>query len=910
MRETNALYKKVKLYRYQFEVFEMQTFGSYKTLRLRYDAEAIAFRLKYMYTHNKDTSNAHELHEKYVTLMDELRNTYCHIMLSFISQLFQINNKYDLKNIAEVIITHIELQNQQYEFDLAVLSDNEECLHYLDEIIKDNEVYDMFPDKFFRFDTISYSDAIQKVYPELFSIGNDLNNKDNSIFVHNFTFQTTENCNLNCSPAGTKILMADFTQKNIEDIQVGDMVLGFEESIEYKKQRSLIPTRVTKLFKHNESCYKITSPWLKDELYFTPDHPILTGRGKWVKVKDLAPSDTLMMTEFDADDFYDIDITNTNYIKGYFIAGWMGDGCTIQSMPKDKYLRHFMRFAVKDEEMTKRMQEYAQILGFEFSIIDYKISEKYDITTFALYSGKKSEYDKWITLCDEMLYTETHSPEFLMGFLAGIYDAEGSVSSTLRIHISDKYIMGIIEKGLNFLKIKYTYDKPKKPANKTVQTIRILEGSKGMLRFMKSVKNAIPRKGPLSLIGKSLFKTINCISKEYIPDAKTVYNFETTEHTYISNSILVHNCTYCYQINKTAGRMPFETAKKFIDKLLNDEYGYLNRNNSPAIILEFIGGDPLLEINLTKKIYEYFLDRCYELNHPWFALHRLSICSNGMLYFDRDVQDFFKKYAQNVSFNISIDGNKELQDACRIQPNGEGSYDIDIIALNHYNKYHTVERNSKMTLAPENIGYLYDSVVSFINEKMESINLNCVFEEVWSLETATLEYKQLKKLADYILEHNLEHLYIAIFDDRSEERLDRTSDSNFCFRGDTLIQTPEGHKRIDEMKLNDIVISEIGGSEKVTKFHSRIAKDTMSIRATGMFKTYTTSNHPYLTKQFSHKGNKGVYRYNDPEWIPAGKLRKGDKIALSMHKFGNIHIDEKIAIIKILLMLFCVARKI
>ena len=71
---------------------------------------------------------------------------------------------------------------------------------------------------------------------------------------------------------------------------------------------------------------------------------------------------------------------------------------------------------------------------------------------------------------------------------------------------------------------------------------------------------------------------------------------------------------------------------------------YINKFNSPAIIIEFIGGEPLLEIKLTRQIYEYFLKRCYELNHPWFKLHRVSICSNGLQYFDQDVQDFFKDY--------------------------------------------------------------------------------------------------------------------------------------------------------------------------------------------------------------------------------------------------------------------------
>ena len=264
------------------------------------------------------------------------------------------------------------------------------------------------------------------------------------------------------------------------------------------------------------------------------------------------------------------------------------------------------------------------------------------------------------------------------------------------------------------------------------------------------------------------------------------FTFQVTEECSL-------NCIYCYQCNKSQMRMDFDTAKQFIDHLLNDDYGYINRYNSPAIIIEFIGGEPLLETNLIRQIYEYFLERCYDLNHPWFTMHRLSICSNGMQYFNPEVQDFFKGYHHRISFNISIDGNKELHDACRIQPNGEGSYDIDMMALKHYTEHFNGERNSKMTLAPSNIHYLFDSVVDFISQGMKIINLNCVFEEGWTPETAREEYYQLKKLADYLVDNDLHNLYIAIFNERQEDLSDKYRDQPYCGgSGAMLAMRPNG----------------------------------------------------------------------------------------------------------------------
>ena len=315
------------------------------------------------------------------------------------------------------------------------------------------------------------------------------------------------------------------------------------------------------------------------------------------------------------------------------------------------------------------------------------------------------------------------------------------------------------------------------------------------------------------------------------------FTFQTSERCSL-------NCTYCYQFNKSGMRMKFETAKKFIDNLLIDKYSYINKFNSPAIIIEFIGGEPLLEIKLTRQIYEYFLKRCYELNHPWFKFHRVSICSNGLQYFDQDVQDFFKDYSENISFNISIDGSKMLHDMCRIQPNGEGSYDIAMAALKHYTEHYVNERNSKMTLAPSNIKYLFESVVDFIKNGMTVINLNCVFEEGWDQETAKTEYQQLKRLAYYIVTNDLDNIYISIFRDRQEDIHEKSYDGNFCGGlGSMLSLRPNGDfypcirymptsvgSEVKDLKLGSVDDGMIGREEgsKVLKMMDKITRRSQS----------------------------------------------------------------------------------
>ena len=108
-------------------------------------------------------------------------------------------------------------------------------------------------------------------------------------------------------------------------------------------------------------------------------------------------------------------------------------------------------------------------------------------------------------------------------------------------------------------------------------------------------------------------------------------------------------CTYCYQINKQTHRMSFEVAKKFFDMIIEatpEDNEYINPENSPGLVLEFIGGEPFLEIELIDQIVDYAISRMIALNHPWANRFMLSICSNRVLYFDPKVQAFIKKHKE------------------------------------------------------------------------------------------------------------------------------------------------------------------------------------------------------------------------------------------------------------------------
>ena len=261
-----------------------------------------------------------------------------------------------------------------------------------------------------------------------------------------------------------------------------------------------------------------------------------------------------------------------------------------------------------------------------------------------------------------------------------------------------------------------------------------------------------------------------------------VFNLGTSTKTYFANGMAVHNC---YQINKHKHSMPFEIAKKFFDMLLDADStssDYINPDISPGLIVEFIGGEPFMEIELIDKISDYIMDTLIKRKHKWANRFMFSICSNGVLYFDERVQNYIKKHKDHLSFSISIDGNKKLHDSCRIFPNGQGSYDIAIAGVKHFREYYKGYMGSKMTLAPQNISYAYDAVTNLIDLGYDDIFLNCVFEDGWVDADARTLYDQLVKIADYLIadENLFEEIFLSIFDEFSFNPKAVTDNENWC----------------------------------------------------------------------------------------------------------------------------------
>ncbi len=88
-----------------------------------------------------------------------------------------------------------------------------------------------------------------------------------------------------CFLADTKIKMAEGAVKNIQDIQIGDLVESFDEKTqEYK------PGRVTNVFHHSPEEMTDYYLMLNDDLKVTPNHPVYVN-GKWIAADELQIGD-------------------------------------------------------------------------------------------------------------------------------------------------------------------------------------------------------------------------------------------------------------------------------------------------------------------------------------------------------------------------------------------------------------------------------------------------------------------------------------------------------------------------------------------------------------------------------------------------------------------------------------------
>ena len=246
-------------------------------------------------------------------------------------------------------------------------------------------------------------------------------------------------------------------------------------------------------------------------------------------------------------------------------------------------------------------------------------------------------------------------------------------------------------------------------------------------------------------------------------------------------------CKYCYLVGKNdKERMSWDVAKTAIDYILEHEEDF----REESVIWDFIGGEPFLEIDLIDRICDYIKKELYRRNHHWFNSYRFSFSTNVINYYSDKVQNFIKKNQSHISIGITIDGTKAKHDLNRIwKGNGaeRGSYEDVVRNIPLWLKQFPYG-GTKVTISSADIPYIKESVMHLYALGIHEVNINCVFEDVWSDGDDTLYEEQLMSLADAIIDGGYYQDYAcSFFTELMGKPLDCVLDNqNWCGAGRML----------------------------------------------------------------------------------------------------------------------------
>lgn len=244
-------------------------------------------------------------------------------------------------------------------------------------------------------------------------------------------------------------------------------------------------------------------------------------------------------------------------------------------------------------------------------------------------------------------------------------------------------------------------------------------------------------------------------------------------------------CKYCYLVGKNnKERMTWDVAKKSIDYILDNEADFPEE----GVVWDFIGGEPLLEVELIDKICDYIKNELYRRNHHWFTNYQFALTTNGLNYDNDKVQKFIKKNQKHLYIGLTIDGTERKHDLNRIfKTSGKGSYK-EVVKNIPLWLDQIAGAATKVTISSEDIPYICESVLHIYSLGIKEIHINVVFENVWNDGDDIAFENQLLKLADIIIDEGLykDHA-CSFFEESIGKPLDPIKrNNNWCGAGRML----------------------------------------------------------------------------------------------------------------------------
>ncbi|MGZ6673100.1 MAG: intein-containing Rv2578c family radical SAM protein [Solirubrobacteraceae bacterium] len=361
-----------------------------------------------------------------------------------------------------------------------------------------------------------------------------------------------------CAGGDTPILMADGRPRALADLSVGDAIVGTER---VGRHRRYVTTHVLAHWSTIKPAYRVT---LEDgtELVTSGDHRLLTNRG-WKFVtgseqgRDRRPHLTVRNELLGTGRFALPPACSEDYQRGYLCGLIRGDGHVASRQYVNAngrpWTHHAFRLALTDDEALRRAQGYLAEAGvvtgmFEFQRPAGARRSVMAVRTQALIGVERvRELIRWPL---------SPSDDWRKGFLAGIFDAEGSCGGqALRIAKTDRLIVDWTAACLAHFGFKHVDESTGKPTG--LSYLRVRGGLRERLRFFHLTDPAITRKRTVQGMALKSDAETRVASIESLGLAMRLYDITTGTGDFIANGVVSHNCfarpTHTY-LDFNAGR--------------------------------------------------------------------------------------------------------------------------------------------------------------------------------------------------------------------------------------------------------------------------------------------------------------------------------------------------------------------
>ncbi len=237
---------------------------------------------------------------------------------------------------------------------------------------------------------------------------------------------------------------------------------------------------------------------------------------------------------------------------------------------------------------------------------------------------------------------------------------------------------------------------------------------------------------------------------------KSFLNQATSLHIIVPTLRCNYRCKYCHAASvpetDQGYDMDEETARKTVE--------FIMQSPSPKIIIEFQGGEPLLNFNIVKFIIEYIKQQYSQRSVEYRFVSNFSLMNEDIMNYLID---------NKVGLCTSIDGPQALNDSYRLTTLPQGAYNYSASWLERINKEYEKRRINSQVSALVTVTRGSLSNYKGIIDTYVSLNLDIIhLRSINYLGNATSQWESLsytaeefvefwKKSMDYILKLNLEN---------------------------------------------------------------------------------------------------------------------------------------------------------